>query len=118
MNWFRFTISLFLVLSLSSCTTRTQLHQLSNLSENQQLLLRKRLVGKPTYGLLIMGKGYINGEARIALVLDGKVYQTKVISGKVQFQWRENWRDHRAIVRYQPVSVSDGNLRFSVTFMD
>ncbi len=114
----KLTISLFLFLSLSSCTTRTQLHELSDPTENQQLLLRKRFVSKPTYGLLIMGKGYIEGEARIALVLEGKVYKTKVVSGNVKFQWRENWRNHRAILRYQPFSVTEGNLRFSVTFMD
>jgi hypothetical protein len=117
-NYLKLAISLFLILSLASCTTRTQLHQLSDLSDNQQLLLRKRLVRQPTYGLLVLGKGYINGEARISLLLDGKVYQTKVVSGNVKFQWRENWRDSRAILRYQPRSVTDGNLRFSVTFMD
>ncbi len=117
-NYWQLTISLFLLLSLSSCTTRTQLHQLSDPTENQQLLLRKRLVSKPTYGLLVMGKGYIDGEARITLVLDGKVYKTKVVSKNVKFQWRENWRDHHAIIRYQPRSVTDGNLKFSVTFMD
>jgi len=117
-NWFRLIISLFFLLSLSSCTTRTQLHQLSNPTENQQFLLRKRFVGKPTSGLLIMGKGYVDGEARIALVLEGKVYKTRVVSGNVKFQWRENWRDDRAILRYQPLSVTEGNFRFSVTFMD
>jgi hypothetical protein len=65
-----------------------------------------------------MGKGYVDGEARIALVLEGKVYKTRVVSGNVKFQWRENWRDDRAILRYQPLSVTEGNLRFSVTFMD
>lgn len=117
-NGFKLILSLFLLLSLSSCTTKTQLHQLSDPTESQQLLLRKRLVNKPTYGLLILGKGYIDGEARIALVLDGKVYKSRVISGNVKFQWRENWRDHRAILRYEPLSVTEGTLRFSVTFMD
>lgn len=117
-NWMKLILPCCLLLSLSSCTTNTRLYRLSDPTENQQLLLRKRFVSKPTYGLLIMGKGYIDGEARIALLLEGKVYRTRVISGRVKFQWRENWRDHRAILRYQPVSVTEGNLKFSVTFMD
>ncbi|AFZ51844.1 hypothetical protein [Dactylococcopsis salina] len=117
-NYLQSIISLFFLFSLSSCTTNTQLYQLSNPTENQQLLLRKKIVSQPTSGLLIMGKGYIDGEARITLLRNGEVYKTKIVSGNVRFQWRENWRDHRAMLRYQPARVREGNLRFSVTFMD
>mgnify|MGYP006426690749 CR=1 FL=1 len=117
-GFLRWMIPLLLFSSLSSCTTNTQLYQLSNPTENQQLLLRKKIISKPTSGLLIMGKGYIDGEARITLLLDGEVYKTKIVSGNVRFQWRENWRGNRAILRYQPARVTEGNLRFSVTFMD
>jgi len=75
-------------------------------------------MAQPSYGLLIMGKGYLNGQARIALLLDGKVYQTETLSGNVKFQWRKQWQNNRAIIRYQPLSVTDGNLKFSVTFLD
>lgn len=75
-------------------------------------------MARSTYGLLIMSRGYIDGEARVALLLDGEVRKTKVISGNVKFQWRENWHQNRAIIRYQPSRVTDGDLRFSVTFMD
>lgn len=117
-SFFRKIIPLLLLFSLSSCTTETQLYQLSDPTETQQLLLRKRFVSKPNYGLLIMGKGYIRGEARITLLSDDQVYKTRIVSGNVQFQWREHWRDYRAILRYQPSDVTEGNLRFSVTFLD
>jgi hypothetical protein len=118
-NLFRFIILLSFLFIFSGCRTqKTQLHQLSDLRENQQLLLRNKTLSKSTYGLLILGKGEIDGRARIALLLDGRVYKTEIISGKVQFQWREKWRNPHAIIRYQPLNVTEGNLRFSVTFLD
>ena len=116
---FSLMISLFLLFLLSSCSTQqTQLYQISDLAETQQLLLRKKTFSRSTYGLLIMGKGKIDGRARIALLLDGNVYKTEMISGRVRFQWQEKWRDSHAIIRYQPLNVTEGNLRFSVTFLD
>lgn len=117
-SFFRQIIPFLFLFYLSSCTTNTQLYRLSDPTENQQLLLRKRFVSQPNYGLLVMGKGYLEGEAKITLLLDGEVYQTKVVSGNVKFQWREKWGDHRAVIRYQPANVTEGNLRFSVTFLD
>jgi cell division protein FtsL len=111
-------IVLFFLLSLTSCTTKTQLYQLSNLDEEQQLLIQKKSLSKSNYGLLILGKGELDGEARIALLSNSQVHKVKIISGNVKFQWREKWQDNRAIIRYQPVSVTEGNLRVSVTFIE
>ncbi|MFB6275493.1 MAG: hypothetical protein ABEI32_05020 [Halothece sp.] len=118
MKIFKLVLATFLLLSLSSCRSQTQLYRLNDVTENQQILLRKKSIAKPSYGLLIMAQGYLEGQARIALLRNGNVYQTEVISGNVKFQWREKWQDHRAIIRYQPSSVTDGNLRVSVTFLD
>lgn len=65
-----------------------------------------------------MTQGYIDGEARVALLLDGEARKTRVVSGNVRFQWRENWHENHAIIQYQPSGVTEGDLRFSVTFMD
>jgi len=115
---FNLVLATVLLFSLSSCRSQTQLYRLKDVTENQQLLLRKKSIAKPSYGLLIMGQGYLEGQARIALLRGGNVYQTEVVSGNVKFQWREQWQDHEAIIRYQPRSVTEGNLRFSVTFLD
>lgn len=117
-NVFPILITILLLFSLAGCTTPTKIYRVGDITRNQQLLLRNQALARSTYGLLIMTRGYIDGEARVALLLDGEVRKTRVVSGNVKFQWRENWQENRAIIQYQPSGVTEGDLRFSVTFMD
>lgn len=117
-NIFPVLITVLLLFSLAGCTTQAKIYRVRDITRNQQLLLRNQALARSTYGLLIMTRGYIDGEARVALLLDGEVRKTRVVSGNVKFQWRENWQENRAIIRYQPSGVTEGDLRFSVTFMD
>ncbi|WP_222597801.1 hypothetical protein [Euhalothece natronophila] len=111
-------ITLLLLFPLTSCTNQAQIYRIRDITRNQQLLIRNQALSQSTYGLMVMSRGYIDGEARVTLLLDGQVRKTKVVSGNVRFQWRKHWNDNRAIVRYQPRGVTEGELRFNVTFMD
>ena len=51
-------------------------------------------------------------------MLDGSPYKSEDITEKVSFHWGGDWYADTAEIRYDPVSVRDGELNISFKFYD
>jgi hypothetical protein len=71
---------------------------------------------KAIYALDVVGVGRIDGDAEIALLLNGVPYKTKRLSGPVLFTWGGDWYNPEAIVHYTPVAAKGGSMKLSYRF--
>ncbi len=67
-------------------------------------------------GITIWGVGTIDGEAKVSLMLNGEPYKIENLRGRIALTWRGDWYSDTAEIRYEPKSVSSGNVLFKVTF--
>jgi hypothetical protein len=71
---------------------------------------------KAIYALDVVGVGRVEGEAEIALVLNGARYKPRHLGGAVLFTWGGDWYGPEAVVRYTPTSGASGSIVLSYRF--
>ena len=71
---------------------------------------------KAIYALDVVGVGRVEGEAEIALVLNGALYKPRHLGGAVLFTWGGDWYGPEAVVRYTPMSGASGSITLNYRF--
>jgi hypothetical protein len=66
--------------------------------------------------LHVEGRGQIDGEGEITLLLNGQPYKTEKLNGRVHFSWRMDWYAPQAVVRYKPLTARDGSITLRYHF--
>jgi hypothetical protein len=66
--------------------------------------------------LHIEGRGKIDGEAELTLVMNGQPYKTERINGPVKFSWRLDWYATEAVVKYTPLTAKHGTITLRYHF--
>ena len=96
---------------LVSCSRTVQIE---NISTAETIVLETE--SKYPSSIRISGKGKIEGAARISLMADGKAYRTEELSGKVDFEWFNDWYLEEAVLEYEPGTAKSGNLTLKYRF--
>ena len=109
-----FTIALFIY----SCFGGSQYYEIKDITNPEVVILKKEIKQGNIHAITISGTGQISGEAKIILILNGASYNSEDISGKVSFNWGGDWYSDTAEIRYDPVSVIDGQLSIKFRFHD
>jgi hypothetical protein len=81
-----------------------------------ELTLRAPNGSKGVYALDVRGSGRIDGEAEIALILNGQPYKVTNLDGVVHFEWGGDWYAPEAVVRYRPLSAKSGSIKLRYRF--
>ena len=81
-----------------------------------ELTLRAPSAPKRVYALDVQGNGRIDGEAEIALILNGQPYKVAHLDGVVHFEWGGDWYSPEAVVRYRPLSAKSGSIKLRYRF--
>ncbi len=66
--------------------------------------------------LTIVGKGNIEGTAKISLMLEDKPYKTEMLSGAIDFEWSNDWYSEDAVLQYESGTAKSGNLTLKYKF--
>ncbi|MEM7553426.1 MAG: hypothetical protein AAF378_04885 [Cyanobacteria bacterium P01_A01_bin.84] len=103
---------------LVGCGSGKQTYEISDVTKESTITLRKNANQKNIHSITIMGKGYLDGDAEIVLILDNKPYKTERISGNVNFERGGDWYSDGAEIRYKPSSVKGGKLTLYYEFYD
>jgi hypothetical protein len=112
----RICLVLSLLAAFSSCAKYDRRVSVADVKKEEIVVLRKEPNQGNVYGISIRGSGNIDGEARIAWMLDGKPYKTKPLKKKVKFSWGGDWYSDTAEIHYEPVRVSRGELIIEYQF--
>ena len=81
-----------------------------------ELTLIPRHHASGVVSLHVEGRGQINGEGEISLILNGQPYRTEKLNGRVHFSWRVDWYAPEAIVRYTPLTARGGSITLRYHF--
>ena len=109
---------LFTIFFIYSCFSGSQSYEIKDVTKSEVVILKKETNQRNIHAITISGKGQISGEAKIILMLNGSPYKSEDITGKVSFHWGGDWYADTAEIRYDPVSVRDGELNISFKFYD
>jgi hypothetical protein len=66
--------------------------------------------------LHVEGRGKLDGEGELSLILNGKPYKTERLNGPVRFSWRVDWYSTEAVVRYTPLTAKSGTITLRYHF--
>src|SRR5262245_61784172 len=88
-----------------SCTKYPHEVRLADVQRPQVIMLKK----EPN-AIGIRGRGNLDGEAHVSLMLNGNPYKTERLNGKVSFSWGGDWYSDTAEIRYEPINVKSGEL--------
>jgi hypothetical protein len=66
--------------------------------------------------LHVEGRGKVDGEAEISLMLDGRAYRTEHLNGPVHLTWRVDWYQPGAVVSYAPLTAKSGTITLRYHF--
>jgi hypothetical protein len=89
---------------------------IADVARPTELTLRAKDHPDRVYALDVRGSGSINGEAEIALILNGQPYKTVRLNGPVHFAWGGDWYAPEAVVRYTPLSATSGSIKLRYRF--
>ena len=109
-----FIIMVFLV----GCVTGKQMYTIPDITKQSTIILRKLPSQSNIYRITIIGKGYIEGNAKIVLILNGKPYKTESLSGNIDFKWDGDWYSDSVTIEYKPSLVKGGSLKLYYNFND
>jgi hypothetical protein len=109
-------ITFFAVAVLVSGCSGKRTHDIADVRKAETITLKKASGQKTIHALSVTGSGEIDGNAEIALILNGGPYKTESLSGSVDFQWGGDWYSDQAEIRYAPASVTGGTLRLEYEF--
>ena len=70
------------------------------------------------YSWKLGGRGEIEGEATIKVMLGTEPYLTEDISGKIDVQWNGDWYADDATIVNEPISVTSGEIILDYCFYD
>ena len=103
---------------LTGCGLGHRTQPVTDVTKAETITLKKNTGQGHIYYLTITGSGEIQGTAEISLIENGKPYRTEKLSGPVKFEWKGDWYSDTAEIRYEPKSVTGGNLRLEYRFKD
>lgn len=107
-----------LVLLVAGCGIGDRTYNLADVTKPEVIILKKNAEQGAIYSYSIICSGEINGNAEIALLLNGGPYKTEKLSGKVDIHWSGDWYADQAEIRYTSSSVTGGNLKLKYVFRD
>ena len=112
---------MFLVLCITligvSCAKYDQQIEITDLQKTQTIILHKKTDQKDIVSMALHVYGKINGEAQLALMLNGKQYKTKIMKGNINFKWGGDWYADSMELRYEPHQpVNDGKIKIEYVF--
>ena len=111
-------LALFLLLLIVGCGASKQEYRIPDITKPEMITLNKHNNQGNIYSISISGRGQIDGEATISLILNGKPYKIKRLSGSILFQWVGDWYSNSAEIQYEPLAVKNGNLSLTYHFRD
>lgn len=95
-----------------------QTYKVSDVTEPETIIVHKKKTQGNVHGITILGKGNLEGEATISLILNGAPYKKEYLSGNVDFKWGGDWYSDSAEIRYTPIEVTSGSLKLKCQFAD
>ena len=95
-----------------------QTYDVADVTKAEIITLEKKSTQGHIHGITVIGKGHIDGDAEIVLLLSGTPYKTETLSGDVDFTWGGDWYSDSAKVEYKPSSVKSGHLSLQYAFED
>lgn len=99
-------------LCLHACSQR---QAIVDVTKPQTLTLKCDATRK-VHALEINGSGRIEGDATIALMLNGAPYKSETLRGNIDFKWNGDWYSDSAEIVYSPRSVTSGELTLTYEF--
>jgi hypothetical protein len=90
--------------------------QIADAGKPEQLKLLPKHPADRITSLHVEGRGRIDGEAEITLLLNGQPYKTERMNGAVDFTWRMDWYATEAVVNYTPLTATGGSLKLRYHF--
>ena len=103
-----------LLISFYFLIDRYQTYKLRNLNAKQYIYLNKKETQKNVVGYKIIFKGYIDGKAKIVIYNEDKIYNEKIISDKIEFNWGGDWYSDTIKLQYIPLSkIKKGKIEIS-----
>jgi hypothetical protein len=107
-----------LIFISASCTKYDQRLEVTDLKKAHVLILQKKPNQKHVYSMGIHCYGKLEGEAQLVFMLNGTPYKTERMKGKVNIDWGGDWYSDSMELRYQPSSITSGQLVIEYTFTD
>ena len=89
---------------------------IGDLSRPADVVLKAPEGSTAVVGLHVVGSGLVDGDARLELVLDGRVHETFLIQGPVDINWYGDWYSPEVQVRYTPGSAKGGSVKLGYRF--
>ena len=113
----KFVFCLVVAVLLSGCGGQRNLG-VTDVTKAETVVLRKQAGQGPIHSIAITGHGEIQGNAEIALFLNGTPNKTASLSGLIDFRWEGDWYSDQAEIQYAPASVTRGRLGLKYEFRD
>lgn len=105
-----------LLLPLAACVDYNRSVKVVDVRREEVVILKNTYRTDHVHGINIRGSGNIDGEASISLILNGELYRTEILKGKVRFNWGGDWYSDKAEIRYTPKNVNSGELIIEYKF--
>jgi hypothetical protein len=118
MKMMKLLICLVLTALVSGCGAETRTVEVTDVTKSETIALKKDPGQGAIHSLTVKGKGRIDGNAEIVLILNGGPYRTERLSGRVDFRWGGDWYSDQAEIRYRPTSPTGGSLSLEYKFND
>ncbi|MBE9114350.1 hypothetical protein IQ249_00415 [Lusitaniella coriacea LEGE 07157] len=99
-----------------SCDSYENSASVSDVTKEEVIVLETTKKSEDISSINIKGRGQIDGEATIVLMLNGEPYKTETLKDEVQFSWDGDWYSNTAEIRYTPVQVNSGDLTLEYSF--
>lgn len=88
----------------------------TDLIHSQTAVLRKKPEQGKTASLELIVEGTISGSAEVQVLLAGEPLKQEYVSGNFKVQFREDWFEDQAEVRYLTADENSGTLKIKYTF--
>lgn len=87
-----------------------------DVQQQQTIVLKKRPDQGYVHTLVVKVQGEIEGQAKISLVHNKKVLNTKNITGRFKMEWGGDWYADEITFVYQPTHVKNGKVDINYEF--
>lgn len=89
---------------------------IADVTKSQVLILQKKPDQGNIVSMNIHCSGKLEGAAQLVLMLNGAPYKDEFMKGKVNFTWGGDWYSDSIELRYQPSSITSGQLIIDYSF--
>lgn len=110
-------LALLVVPWIAGCAKYDHQFIISRAQVPQIIVLRKTIGQGPVHWINLHAMGQIEGKATLTLILNGKPYKVRQISGNIDFRWSSGWSADKAEIRYDPTGVSTGTVVLRYGFL-